>query len=132
MASYPRIDADLFAESLIKVLTDFAGATAETLERECDSVSKEALKKLKEDSPKDTGEYAKGWRRMKNKAGDGFEYTLYNAKWAGRTHLLEKGHVVKPGPKHPGKLTRVKGIEHIKPVEEWAQQELIARIERSL
>lgn len=127
-----RIDANQFAESLINVLKEFAGATEEVIETECESISKESLKKLKEDSPRDTGDYAKHWVRQKNKKGSFFEYTLYNDKWGGRTHVLEKGHAVVPQPKDRGKKTRVEGRPHIKPVEEWSQHELISRIERKL
>jgi len=126
------IDVEQFADAVISVLHDYVDATQETLETECDAVSKEGVKKLKADSPHDTGDYSKGWTRKKTKSGYGYEYTLYNSKWGGRTHVLEKGHAVRPSPKDPKKKTRVEAREHIKPVEEWSQEELLGRIERKL
>ena len=81
-----RIDANQFAESLINVLKEFAGATEEVIETECESISKESLKKLKEDSPRDTGDYAKHWVRQKNKKGSFFEWRAFPGRrpWATR------------------------------------------------
>lgn len=127
-----KIDADTFAETVVDILTKYADATAENVNKATDEVSKESVKKLKSDSPKDSGGYAKGWTRKKDGKKGVTEYTVYNAKWGGRTHVLEKGHVVRPAPKKPGKNTRVKGIEHIAPVEEWASDELLRKVEQSI
>lgn len=126
------ISAEQFAETVMEVLKDYADVAQETIETEVDAVSREGVKKLKQESPHDSGEYAKGWTRQKSKNGYGYEYTLYNSKWGGRTHVLEKGHAVRPSPKKPGKKTRVEGREHIAPVEEWTQEELVSRIGRKL
>ena len=135
--AWKTIDANLFSKQLIDTMKDFANVESAVLEEECDKVSKEALKMIKEKSPKsnkkqETYTYAQGWKRQKNKANSQFEYTLYNASKPGLTHLLEKGHKVKPDPKQPGKKTFVKGIEHIAPTEEWAASELIKRVESKL
>lgn len=126
------IEIDAFADAVVDILSSYAGVTAESMNKISDDVSKESVKMLKEKSPKDTGDYAKGWTRKKDSSGSVTEYTVYNKTKAWKTHLLEKGHQVKPGPKNPGKLSRVKGIPHISTVEEWAISEMRRRAEAAL
>ena len=89
------------------------------------SVSKEAVKKLRSDSPKEEGEYAKGWTSKIEKSHGSVSATIYNKAKPGLAHLLENGHAKVGGG-------RVSPKTHIKPVEEWANNELIREIERAL
>ena len=117
------------SEQLKVVLDDESKHVREVTEQAIKTVSKQAVQRLKTDSPKKSGEYANGWTV---KRVNGLESIIYNKTAPGLTHLLENGHAVKPDPKHPGKKTRVNGIKHIKPVEQWANAELQAEIERNL
>lgn len=86
------------------------------------AVSKEAVQKLRNTSPRETGSYSKGWsvKRM----GD-MDAVVHNRTDYQLTHLLENGHVIK---NKKGTYGRTHGIKHIKPVEEWAVDELPRRI----
>ncbi len=86
------------------------------------AVSKEAVQKLRNTSPGKTGSYSKGWsvKRM----GD-MDAVVHNRTDYQLTHLLENGHVIK---NKKGTYGRTHGIKHIKPVEEWASDELPRRI----
>lgn len=117
------------SEQLKAVLDDESKHVREVTEQAIKTVSKQAVQRLKTDSPKKSGDYANGWTV---KRADGLESIVYNKTAPGLTHLLENGHAVKPDPKHPGKKVRVNGIKHIKPVERWANAELQAEIERNL
>lgn len=86
------------------------------------SVSREAAQKLKNTSPTETGDYAKGWATKKQ--GD-MDAVVYNRTMPGLTHLLENGHVVK---NKKGTYGRAPAHKHIKPIEEWAIDELPRRI----
>lgn len=90
--------------------------------RNIDRVSKESVQKLKNTSPVKTGSYAKGWgvKRM----GD-MDVVVHNRTDYQLTHLLENGHVIR---NKKGTYGRTHGIKHIKPVEEWAVDELPRRI----
>lgn len=88
-------------------------------------VAKEGAKKLKETSPKKTGDYAKGWTFKKTNEG----YVLYNKNAPGLTHLLENGHVVRNAK---GTFGRAPAYPHIAPVREWAEEELVKRLESKL
>lgn len=92
------------------------------LDETVNEVSKEAVKRLKHDSPKrrrNGGGYAKGWKREKEKGRLKVGYTIYNEK-PGLPHLLEHGHVKRSGG-------RTDPIVHIEPVEQWAIKEATER-----
>ena len=90
-------------------------------------VSSEALKKLKKESPKRTGLYAKGWKVKKNDDKFSANDVLYGkeASTYAIAHLLEHGHAKRNGG-------RTAPIPHIKNVEEWAQKELVDTVEKKL
>lgn len=98
-----------------------------------DKVSDEAVQMLRSKSPRGKktrhpGRYAEGWTYEKR-----LDYNvIYNATDWQLTHLLEWGHVVEPRPTHPGKKSRVEGISHIQPVEQWAIAEFQKEVERIL
>lgn len=125
--AYKTIEIDMFAEAVTEILQTYANTTADEMNEIADSVSKEAVNRLKETSPRKSGAYARGWTRKADKSKDVNEYTVYNKDKPQLTHLLEKGHAVKPEPKNPGKKARVAGKEHIAPVEEWASEEMVKR-----
>jgi len=110
------------------------GSDVETTVREvAEDVGKEAVKKLKSTSPTGTGawkgHYKSGWKTKK----DGNKVTVHNKKYQ-LTHLLENGHDV---INKKGEVIGHAGArKHIKPVEEWVQEEyenkLKQKIERGL
>ena len=85
-------------------------------------VARESVVKLKNTSPVKSGSYAKGWGVKKQ--GD-MDVVVHNRTDYQLTHLLENGHVIR---NKKGTYGRAPGIKHIKPVEEWAVDELPRRI----
>lgn len=87
-------------------------------------VAKEAVKKLKSESPKGkTGEYAKKWTSKVETGRITVGATVYgNAPTYRLAHLLEYGHVKRGGK------GRVGARPHIASVEEWATEEAYERI----
>jgi hypothetical protein len=88
-----------------------------------DEVSKEAVKKLKQDSPKGTkGKYAKGWTRKVETGRLTVGATVYGKHGTYQlAHLLEHGHAKRGGG-------RTEQLVHIAPVEQWAIDEAYERI----
>ncbi|MBR3321914.1 MAG: HK97 gp10 family phage protein [Exiguobacterium sp.] len=118
------------SEQLKTVLDEESKHVREVTEQAIKTVSKQAVQRLKTDSPKKSGDYANGWTV---KRVDGLESIVYNKTAPGLTHLLENGHAVANQYGNYGHPNgRVKGIKHIKPVEQWANAELQAEIERNL
>ncbi|HDR4886094.1 HK97 gp10 family phage protein [Bacillus cereus] len=106
-----------FASEIARELQRYANVVEEELIAVQEKVADVAVDKLKENSPKKTGAYRKGWRKKK----DGKNITIYNTQ--GRlTHLLEKGHAKAEGGRVPAQV-------HISPVEDYIIDELPRRIE---
>ena len=101
----------------------------------CTEVGKEAVKMLKANSPtgrgSKKGHYKNGWKYVFKKTKNGvIESTIYNATKPGLAHLIEKPHkkVDRTGRSHGNSVPQV----HIKPVDDWVQQELPRRISQKI
>lgn len=105
-----------------EVLDTFSKEFQERVDAAADTASKDTVKRLKNTSPRDTGDYAKSWSRKKVPGG----YVVYNKNHPGLTHLLENGHALANQFGSLGK--RVRAYPHIK----LAEQEGIREFEELL
>lgn len=120
-----KIKADDLAATVEKTLSDYVEDVNDVVKQEIKDAGKEAVKELKEKSPKRRGKYAKGWRStVQKETAVGAEVVVHN-KIYGLTHLLEKGHAKRGGG-------RVDGIPHISTVEEDITGKLSDEIEKEL
>ncbi len=118
---------DSLSNSIAELLDDYKEDVQEVIIAEAKSVGKQAVAKLKATSPirtKGSSGYYKGWKSKYKKSGNEISVTVYNATHPGLTHLLEKGHVTSKG--------RTATYVHIAPVEEWANDEFLDNVKRSL
>ena len=126
-----KISIDSLAGEVIKALNEYKDVAKEDFEEVAKSVAKEGAKKLKAASPRGSGKgrkghYANGWGVTYERKGNGkFRFTVHNKKKPGLAHLLEHGHQLRQGG-------RAKAIVHIKPVEEWCNEEFEKRTEERL
>ena len=109
-----------------KILDEYDDKVNRVLEDTADRVSREAVDKLQNTSPKRTGEYARGWTVKKLSRSN---IVVHNATHYQLTHLLENGHVIR---NKKGTYGRAPGKKHIKPVETWANREFQREIERGI
>lgn len=129
------MSTESIAVQMERILDDYSQEVKDVTRSAMEETANEAVSMLKATSPKRVskggrrGKYARGWRVKKTGDLDCF---VHNATDYQLTHLLENGHEVKPDPKHPGKKSRVNGIKHIKPVEEWCKTTFPVRISRGL
>lgn len=115
-----------FAAEVKKVLNEYKADVFTTLKDTQKEVAKEAVKKLKATSPKRTGTYKRKWRtKTFEKRLEANAYVYVAAPQYRLTHVLEHGHAKRGGG-------RVAPIVHIKPVEEWANNEVVKRLEDRL
>lgn len=121
-------------DELQKELTDFGGEMIFVVQKASKEVAAEAVERLKSSSPRSKGKssykgghYATKWTSESDRAGKTDTSTIvYNKKPTYRlTHLLEHGWVSRSGKRVPGQ-------EHIAPVDEWVQSEIVKAIEREL
>lgn len=126
-----KISIDSLAEEVIKAINEYKDIAEGDFEEVAKSVAKEGAKKLKATSPRGSGKgrkghYANGWGVTYERKGNGkFRFTVHNKKKPGLAHLLEHGHQLRQGG-------RAKAIVHIKPVEEWCNEEFEKRTEERL
>lgn len=120
MASSIKVSAgsDGFAEAINEMLEECRVDNEEALKDSITDACKDGRSYLRANSPKRTGDYAKGWAYKVDEDVPG-SYTghVYNKSHYQLTHLLEKGHVKRNGG-------RVAGISHIEPAFEQMQADL--------
>ncbi|MED1508744.1 HK97 gp10 family phage protein [Bacillus proteolyticus] len=110
-----------FASEITRELQRYSNLVEEDLEVAKEEVANNLVDELKQESPKKTGKYSKGWRKKK----DSNAMIVYNALKPQLTHLLEKGHAKAGGGRVPAKV-------HIAPAEEKAINEFVERVERAI
>ena len=116
------IKVDELAGEIVLAIQAYTEDVSEAIDQAARDTAKAMAKDLRETSPKDTGEYAKGWTHRKEAPGS---YRVYNKKKPQLTHLLEHGHAKAGGG-------RVEGIPHIKPAEERHVPQLERKIAQIL
>ena len=120
------VKVDKLGAAIAEALEDYAGLVADTMKQAVDQVTEEYLQEIRQNSPRDTGDYQKGWRKKKTfENASQKRNTIYNATDYQLTHLLEKGHAKAGGG-------RVEGHPHIAPAEEHAEKSLEEKIRRGV
>lgn len=122
--SYNRktaVPVNKVTNAISEALAEYSQEVAACSDECVDYLAEKCVEKLKSTSPrrkKNGGTYAKSWFVDTAYSKLGNKRVLVRNKLYQLTHLLENGHATKGGK------DRVKAIPHIKPVEEWAQEEL--------
>lgn len=110
------VKVDGLADAIMAELQDYSQEVTEDVKKSVDAAGKECVRILKETSPKDTGDYAQGWRKRKAyESKSDLRVEVHNATDYQLTHLLEDGHAKVTGG-------RVDGKPHIDPAAEQASQ----------
>lgn len=121
--------ADSFNVRFNRILDDYTKEIQQEARQVMAQVAKETVERLKKTSPRNEAtkgdHYANGWRAKKNRNS----VTVYNATKPSLTHLLEEPHPVSNQYGTYGVSTPQK---HIEPAEEWANGEVVRRIEEVL
>lgn len=122
--------AETISVQMRKILDAYEGRVENAYEVSVSRVSREAVQRLRNTSPKKSGSYARGWslKKVKSRANV-TDVIVHNRTDYQLTHLLENGHVIR---NKKGEYGRTRPIKHIAPVAEWAENELPNDIERGL
>lgn len=118
------VSVDIHA-AVTSILADYAEDAAGIVEAAVSETTKDAAKKLKASSPKQSGAYAKGWKSKLEKDRLSVTGTVYNKDRYYLAHLLENGHAKRGGG-------RTAPVAHIKPAEDEAAEELERRLTEAL
>lgn len=122
--------AETISVQMRKILDAYEDRVKNVYEASVSRVSREAVQRLRNTSPKKSGSYARGWslKKVKSRANV-TDVIVHNRTDYQLTHLLENGHVIR---NKKGEYGRTRPIKHIAPVAEWAENELPNDIERGL
>ena len=121
-----NIKIDQLAE-IAKGLAEYSQDIVEKVNISSEKIGKEAVKQLRQTSPKKTGKYAKSWTMSTEKLFGQPHTRIIHAKAPHYrlAHLLEYGHAKVGGG-------RVEGEPHIRPAEEMVIKEFVAEVEEAI
>lgn len=124
-----KISVGGLADAILSELAAYTDEITQAVDEDVTDVAKEAAEKLRETSPKSSGKYSKSWKAKCVSSTKGNKRVIVYNKEYRLTHLLEKGHVIKKNGRSVG---HADAAEHIRPVEEWAVNELQKRIKEDI
>lgn len=121
-----EIKLDKLALTIEQELRLYSRQVLEALDREGEKIGKEGVAKLREASPRRSGQYAKGWTlKTERTSGRPAQYIIHNKDRPWLAHLLEHGHAKRGGG-------RVQGQPHIAPVEKEVVDAYLAAVEEAI
>lgn len=110
------------AQAVAQELADYSQDVTDGVKKEVKQVAKDVVTEMKQTSPRNSGDYAKGWKsRVEYESPEDIRVRVYNSKKPQLTHLLENGHAKQNGG-------RVNGIPHIGPAEQRAEDSLEGKV----
>lgn len=118
------------SKAVAAVLSEYEEGVVETVQRVTNELAKDGLSKVKAASPVSgkspkSSAYRSGWSKKVITNRLGASAIIYNGKYPGLVHLLEKGHALRNGG-------RSRAQPHVAPVQEWMSNELQKRIEEAI
>lgn len=110
------------AQAVAQELSDYSQDVTDGVKKEVKQGAKDVVTELKQTSPRNSGDYAKGWKsRVEYESPEDIRVRVYNSKKPQLTHLLENGHAKQNGG-------RVNGTPHIGPAEQKAEKSLESKV----
>ena len=129
MARKKTITAIDLSATVDQLLEEYGEEVFDDLDEVIEQTAEEAAKRLQsvktfKPGRHPTGAYSAGWTQTeRTRKRTNVERVVYNEDLAGLAHLLEFGHAKANGG-------RTDGFTHIKPVEEWVQNEIVEAFKR--
>ena len=130
-----KVKVDDLAKAIEQSLKDFQGVTDQACVDGVLDTAQEAVKELHLAHPSYTpvyqswAKYNKGWGIDLKKKKSSVMSIIHNKTEYRLAHLLEKGHALKHGGR---KVGETRAFEHIAPVAEKAEKELLENIKKRI
>ncbi|PXX74651.1 HK97 gp10 family phage protein [Dielma fastidiosa] len=103
-----KINIEDLSNTVIKQINNWSDEKSDKINQHVKKRGKEMVEAIKNDSPKKTGKYAKGWK-VKVTLGKGYARIKgVNIARPELTHLLENGHKTAGGTKQTKKYPHIK------------------------
>lgn len=122
-----NISIDKLAKEIADALSEYSREVVEKVDASSEKAGKDAVKRLKQTSPKDTGEYAKSWTMKTDRLfGQPSKRIIHvKAPHYRLAHLLEFGHAKVGGG-------RVEGRPHIRTAEQEVIEQFTKEVEEAI
>ena len=121
-----NISISELAGTVMEGLNEYARLATEDMKEAVRSAGKTVRKEIKENAPKDTGEYGKSWRAKKvRETSQTLTIVVHSKNRYQLAHLLEYGHALRNGGRYEAEI-------HIATAEEQGMWQLQEEIERAL
>lgn len=96
------IKVDDLTDAIVEELRGYRQEVVDDLKESVESAADACVNELRRTSPKDTGDYRKGWRKTNAYESDSdIRVQVHNATDHQLTHLLEDGHAKVSGGRTP-------------------------------
>lgn len=115
------IAIDQLARAITQAVQAYTQEVSEAIAEAVEETASECVKEVKANSPKRTGDYAKGWRIVREDKRGYSKRTIWNKRHYRLVHLLEKGHALRGGG-------RARSFPHVGPAERKYVEKLTNRI----
>ena len=99
----PNVSIDQLANEITKAVREYTEDVSEAIEREVDRTADIVLRETRANAPRDTGDYAKGFRKTKRDIPGITRRVVWNKQYSHLVHLLEFGHAKVGGGRVAGK-----------------------------
>lgn len=130
MANGERVGVMNFADECRSLLKEYGLFAHETIDELVPEAADIAVKMIRKNSAKRTGDYAKDWAKKQTRTwGYGTTYVIYNRKHYRVAHLLENPHNIE---NKYGTYGRTVGDHVIKDAEEYSKAWLITSVSNKL
>lgn len=121
------VDADGVSFAIEQTLELYGKEVTQKIKKAADDVAQAALDEIKQNSPRKSGKYKRGWKKkVAFENANTLRAVVYNSSRGNLTHLLEYGHTKRGGK------GRVNGVPHIRPAEEHANKEFERLVEEAV
>lgn len=116
------VKPDALAAAIMTELESYRQDVTDGVKESVKQVAAECRDEIRQNSPRRTGRYRKGWRvRTEYEGREDIRLTVHNRTSYQLTHLLENGHAKRGGG-------RVAGRPHIRPAEQNAEKKLLRKV----
>ncbi len=116
------VKVENLAEAIMDELKAYSDEVSEALKKSVKEVSKETAAEIRENAPKGSGKYRKGWKsKVAYESPTDIRTVVYNSTKPQLAHLLEYGHAKSGGG-------RVEGNPHIRPADERLEGKLEGKV----
>lgn len=113
-----KCKANQLGDAIAKELSGYSQDVTDGIKKSIKTVSEECRDDIRKNSPRLTGNYAKGWaKKVGYEVKDAIRMIVYNKTDYQIAHLLEHGHAKAGGG-------RVEAVPHIRPACEKAEEYL--------